>query len=240
MNLMLAPLSKMMLARHLGTASVPTFEIAYNIAFRLRGLLESGFRAIMPEVSRLSATDTPEANTRIRSVQRRAEWLVFTAALPMFASVVVFCTPILHLWLRHRYRADIPTAVQILAVGAFLSLLGVPAYHVLLGAGQLKQVLTAHALQASTNGLLLAALMFLGRRTLSTDLVAFTTTCGFAVGGLYTFIASRRYAPKRHPLTTAALQKIGGAETPAEVATEAKAPGQMVTMKLHCEPLPSE
>jgi O-antigen/teichoic acid export membrane protein len=54
-NFLLSPLSKFVLTRYVGPSTVPVYDMAFTMTMQLRGVLDSGFSSLMPEVSRLKA-----------------------------------------------------------------------------------------------------------------------------------------------------------------------------------------
>jgi O-antigen/teichoic acid export membrane protein len=190
MNLLLGPVNKFALTRYVGPGSVPVYEMAWNLSMQLRSVLESGFRALMPEVSRLAAIGLPESPGRIASVNRRSIKLIFALGLPAFALVFVVAAPSLRFWLGARFRPEIVPALRVLLAGCFLNLLGVPGYYTLLGLSRVRQIVVSQVAQGVTNtGLLGAICLFSG--TVSTSLTAAAAAAGTAVGGLYCLYAAR-------------------------------------------------
>ena len=189
MSLLLGPLNKFALTRYAGPGSVPVYELAWSLSMQLRSVLESGFRSLMPEVSRLAALGSSESPGRIASVNRRAIKLIFAVALPAFALVFVVAAPGLRFWLGARFRPEIVPAVRVLLVGCFLSLLGVPGYYTLLGLSRIKQVIASHVVQAGTNVALISTMGLLAGKV-STGLTATAAAAGIAVGGLYCLCAT--------------------------------------------------
>jgi O-antigen/teichoic acid export membrane protein len=51
----LSPFNRIVLSKYAGVATLPVYEIAFGSAMRVRSLLESGLRAMMPEISRIRA-----------------------------------------------------------------------------------------------------------------------------------------------------------------------------------------
>ena len=151
---------------------------------QLRGVLESGFRSLMPEVSRLATLGSSESSMRIANVNRRAIKLIFAVGLPAFALVFAVATPVLRLWLGARFRPEIVPALRVLLAGCFLSLLGVPGYYTLLGLGRIKLVIASQVVQAGTNGGIILVMGLLSGMA-STGLTSAAAAAGMAAGGMY-------------------------------------------------------
>lgn len=189
LNLLLGPLNKFALIRYAGPGSVPVYELAWNLSFQLRSVLESGFRSLMPEVSRLAALSSSESPGRIVLVNRRAINLIFAVGLPAFALAFLVAAPGLRFWLGARFRHEIVPALRLLLAGCFLNLLGVPAYYTLLGMGRIKEIVASQVAQSCTNaGLILAIVVLSG--AVSTTSTAGAAAVGSAIGGLYCFYAA--------------------------------------------------
>jgi O-antigen/teichoic acid export membrane protein len=184
MNLLLGPLNKFALTRYAGLGSVPVYELAWNVSMQLRSVLESGFRSLMPEVSRLATLGSSESPGRIATVNRRAIKLIFAVGLPVFALVFLVAAPGLRFWLGARFRPEIVPALRVLLAGCFLNLLGVPGYYTLLGLGRIKQIIAGQVAQCGTNAGLISTFGLLSG-TASTGLTAAAAAAGIAVGGLY-------------------------------------------------------
>jgi O-antigen/teichoic acid export membrane protein len=183
-NLLLGPLNKFALTRYAGAGSVPVYELAWSLSMQLRGVLESGFRSLMPEVSRLATLGSSESSMRIANVNRRAIKLIFAVGLPAFALVFAVATPVLRLWLGARFRPEIVPALRVLLAGCFLSLLGVPGYYTLLGLGRIKLVIASQVVQAGTNGGIILVMGLLSGMA-STGLTSAAAAAGMAAGGMY-------------------------------------------------------
>ena len=189
MNLFLGPLNKFTLTRYAGLGSVPIYELAWNLSMQLRSVLESGFRSLMPEVSRLAALGPLESPGRMAAVNRRALKLIFAAGLPAFALVFLLAEPGLRFWLGARFRPEIVPALRALLAGCFLSLLGVPGYYTLIGLGRIRQIIVSQVAQAGTNAGLISAIVVMSGKA-SALLTTTAAAAGVAAGGLYCLYAA--------------------------------------------------
>jgi len=175
--LLIEPFNKLMLSRYAGVSTIPVFEIAYKGAFQFRSLIESGLKAIMPEMSRLSGTGTAQAWERIKKINRRVFKLVFLGGLPVYLTFFVGAEFILSIWLKDRYVAAIPPAFRIMLMGSFVSLLGVPAYYTLMGLGKVGHTFASFCVLAVTSVLILVMKVLV-----SSTLEVSTTALAFAAG----------------------------------------------------------
>lgn len=134
------PFNKFMLARFAGVESLPVFDIAYRGSFQIHGMLNAAFRALMPEVSRISSEKSTDAINRIRVLMRRAQHLILFWAAPLYAILFFLAEPLLRVWLGKSFVDTIPLTFRIVFIGSFINLLLVPAYHLLIGMGKMKLV----------------------------------------------------------------------------------------------------
>jgi O-antigen/teichoic acid export membrane protein len=138
-NIALSPFNRVVLSRHVGVAALPVYEIAYGSAMRVRSLLESGLRAMMPEISRISRSSTQDIFGRALTMQRSGLRLIARLGTPLYGAVILLAAPLLRIWLRGQFRAAITLPFQIMLISSFLSLLGTPGYYILLGLGQARR-----------------------------------------------------------------------------------------------------
>jgi len=137
------PFNKLMLSRYAGVFTVPIYEIAFNGAMQIRGLIEAGFRAFMPESSRVTAEVTTRSIDRMTVLNRRAMKLIFLFGIPMYIAMFIFATPLLRIWLREGFIQSISLAFRIMLVATFISLLGVPPFYFLMGMGRVRGIFVA-------------------------------------------------------------------------------------------------
>jgi len=189
-QILIHPFNKLMLSRYVGVASVPFYEIAYNCAMMLRLFIETGLRALTPEISRLSANRTIEVTERIKLLNRKAMILVLLGALPVYIIAIAMAPVFLTAWLRGSYDELIAPAFRVMAIGSFLSLLGVPADNTVLGLGAVRHCMLARAGQAIVNVAVVIAVMLLARKSLDRS-IAYAVTAGWLFWSLYLIRANR-------------------------------------------------
>jgi len=134
------PFNKFMLARYTGVESLPVFDIAYRGSFQIHGIINAAFRAVMPEVSRITSEISTAAINRIRTLMRRAQQLILFCGVPLYTVLLLFATPLLKIWLGKSFLDTIPLTFRIILVASFINLLPVFAYHTLIGMGKIKPV----------------------------------------------------------------------------------------------------
>jgi O-antigen/teichoic acid export membrane protein len=169
LNMLLGPFNKLMISRYIGVSALPIYDISYAASMQARNVVEAGLRALMPEMSRLKADTSAAAADRIRSIYGRATRLVLLCGLPLLAGAtgIIAWTPLLHLWLREKFVAELPGVMCIMLLGSMLSLVAVPPYYTLMGLGRIRQVVYSHVLLSGANvALLIMVRVVLGRLSL--------------------------------------------------------------------------
>lgn len=189
-SMLFSPFNKLMLSRYAGVSTIPVYEIAFNGSMQVRGLVEAGLRALMPEVSRISGDLKSYAKDRISHIYRRAMKLIFLFGVPMYVILVIFAPLLLKIWLREQFVESLPGAFQIMLVGTFLSLFGVPAYYTLMGTGNIRHNLGAHIVQAIIN--LVIVICVLITLTVSIDAIVWSSSIAMAGATLYLILQKRR------------------------------------------------
>lgn len=183
-SMLLGPFNKLMISRWVGVSSVPIYEIAFNGTMQIRSLIEAGFRAMSPEISRISTNMEAEANKRIVSINSRAMKIIWIVGLPFWSMLVIFVTPLLKIWLRTKYIDTLPVVFQIMLVGTFLSLLGVPSFYTLMGLGRTSKLFISNVIQSSINALLITVIILIGTN-LSIYYFVLAVTFGMGSSTLY-------------------------------------------------------
>lgn len=187
LNFLLSPLNKFTLTRYGAVSSVPVYDMAFAITMQIRGVLDSGFASLMPEVSRLKAL---HAHSYVFKVYRRSMSMVISVGLPVFGSAAILAHVAFQFWLGKRFRPELVSTFRALLLGGFVSLVGVPSYYVLMGMRRTKQIVVANALQGGVNALVLGCLCYAG--AVSAVSTASAAAAGLAGGGVYLLIANRQ------------------------------------------------
>jgi len=200
-NLLLTPFNRLVIARYVGVEAVPVYEIAYNGAMQIRGLLSAGSSALLPEISRLRAAPSRAAAGRaISRLTRNSTRLLLVFGVPLYAAVFILSGLLLRLWLHGNLQAGQADAFHIMLAGSFVSLLGTVPYHSLLGLHCSRQVLYAYLVQSSVNIAGIGA-MWLGTSSVQLSTVLLATSAGMGASTLYLAWANRQaiaaIAPRR-------------------------------------------
>jgi O-antigen/teichoic acid export membrane protein len=160
-SMLFSPFNKLVLSRYAGVATIPVYEIAFTSSMQVRALLESGLRALMPEISRIGANMTRYAKDKISQLNRRAMKLIFVFGVPVYIVLVIFAPMLLKLWLGERYVETLPGIFRIMLMGTFLSLLCVPAYYTLMGLGRVHHCFLSQVIQGIVNAGVVGLIMLL-------------------------------------------------------------------------------
>jgi len=147
LNMTLSPLNRILISRYAGIAALPVYEIAFSSSMRVRSLLESGIRAMMPEISRISAPITKKTLKRAATLERSGFRLIRNVGIPLYTLLILFAGPLLRIWLRTRFQSEFPAVFRIMLAGSFFSLLCVPGYYILMGLGDAKSCFITSAIQ---------------------------------------------------------------------------------------------
>jgi len=180
----LHPFNKLMLSRYAGISSIPIYEIAFNGSMQIRTLIEASLRALMPEIGRIGANMTEYARNRISQINRGAMKLVFLFGIPMYGGLIILLTPLLKVWLRQRFVAELPVAFRIMLISTFLSLLGVPSYYTLLGMGMVRYTLISHIILSGVSALIVLTTVFIWRN-ISVEGVSWAILIATSITTLY-------------------------------------------------------
>jgi O-antigen/teichoic acid export membrane protein len=191
-NFLLGPLNKFALTRYVGPSSVPVYDMAFTMTMQIRGVLESGFRSLMPEASRLKTLGSEEAHRRMGAVYGRAMKVVLGSGFALFGGAMIVAHTGLRLWLGARFRPELVSALRVMLPGGFANLLGVPGYYMLLGVRSVRHVVATNTVQCAVNAAALGYFCHAG--VLTAFLAASAASAGLAAGGAYLLFAASRGA----------------------------------------------
>jgi O-antigen/teichoic acid export membrane protein len=179
-NILAGPFNKIMISRFIGVSSVPIYEITYNSSMYIRSLVESGIKAISPEVSRVSAVISPDAVRRIKQLNKQSIKTILIIAVPLWTVLMVFAAPILSIWLQNKYMEILPVVFRAMLIGVFMNLLAVPAFYILLGMGKTHQIFISYVVQSCTNVMMVMGLVLINRLNIVNIAYAFMTSMALA------------------------------------------------------------
>lgn len=183
MNLMMSPLNRLLVARGVGAEGVPIFEVAYSVALQLRAVTDAAMRALMPEVSRLSAQGVL-GRERIATLLTSTTLKSVAAGFALHAVAFAGADLALHLWLGNVPAVQV-TALRVMLVATCLSIVGVPAYQALLGAGHARLCFAAHAIQGAINAISAVTVLLLA----PTQTILYVASAGLGLVVAHFFLA---------------------------------------------------
>jgi len=186
------PLNKLLLSRYVGLSAVPVYDLAFTGSMRLRALFEMALRPIMPALSS-AVSSGRNLHAELERVNHKAQSLLILGGLA-FGLVFLFADPLLRIWLRHSMNPAIPGALRLALLGAFVSLLGVPAFYALLGLNRAGSLFVSHVIQSATNAAVVLLAVVVGFRVSLSMLLA---ASGLAMGASTCFLVARYRASQR-------------------------------------------
>jgi len=184
MSMLLHPFNRFVLARYVGIATLPIYEIGFNINGQIRGMIDSGMRALVPEISHLSSNATIESYQKIRGIDRRLAKPILAGAAILYGFLFIAAEPILKLWLGQRFVNELPWVVRIIGIGSLLTVLGVPAYYTVMALGRVHHVFLGHALQSCVS-VLCIYIIVIKSGFYSVNIVAFISSFAMVLGAWY-------------------------------------------------------
>lgn len=143
------PVTKALLARIGGVASVGYYELASRLVVQVRGVITAANQVLVPTIAELKELD-PNAITR--AYDQSARVVTFLAIL-IFSALFVAAQPISILWIGS-YELEFILTVYLLTLGWFANVLSVPVYFAYMGIGTLRWNTSEHVLKAVLNPLL--------------------------------------------------------------------------------------
>lgn len=185
------PLTKLLISRYAGVASVPVYEIAVNSVRNIRTVIVAGLRALFPEISRLGAIASEQAYARIETLNRMSLRMIWVFSLPLFVPLFVFAPAVLGMWLGRQFVPELVSVFQVVLVAEFISLQCVPAFYILLGLAKTRTVLGSRLIEDALNvGIIFGIVLVTG--TLSVLDVAFSILAVRSISSAYVLFHGQR------------------------------------------------
>jgi len=157
-SMLFLPFTRLMLSRYAGLEAVAVNDMCLMGSMRVRSVFDAAFRPMIPEISNHRVKAKSDLNNRVKAIDRKALLVTFALALPGFLVLMIFMTPLLHLWLHRSFNPLLPTTFRISLIGAFASLLGSSVYYLLIGLGRERDAAYSTAVQFVVNAAVLSAL----------------------------------------------------------------------------------
>ncbi len=148
-NASVGPLTRILLARFAGLASVPAYDLAWSACFKIRSVWECPLRALLPEFSRLADASAENGCANAEITYRNAVRLIRGLATPVYAAVFLLARQVLQVWLGTTNDASV-TTLRVMLAATYISLLGVPSFYLLMGVGEVWRCFAASAAMALT------------------------------------------------------------------------------------------
>ena len=184
LNMLFNPFNKLMLSRYGGVAVVPIYEIAYSGSMQVRALFEVALKSLMPEISKLNSNLTMQARNRIHKINHLVMKIIFIMGIPTYGILALFSPFLFKIWLKEEFVVALPNVFRVMLFGTYLSLLGVPAYYLLLGLGQVRRNLESYIIQTMVNLIIIiTSILFISSASLY--IVIFATTIGMGASTAY-------------------------------------------------------
>lgn len=186
-NMMVLPITKIVITRSIGIEAVPVFELAYRVGMQLRSIFEVALRALMPEISKLSSDGSQESIVKMKKLIAKAYRVLFWGAVPLYTLSFVFAGEIFKVWLGENFISSIPSVFRVMLFVTFINLIGVIPYYVYMGQGIAIKLLFYHLICAGGTLLLLGFSIGILSRIEVTS-VAWCFVAGATLGTAYLFI----------------------------------------------------
>ncbi len=202
LTLLVNPVSKLLLARYGAVSAVPTYDICYNVAFRVRNLFEPSQRALVPEISRLRAQRTTDALAKEAHLYKSSLRLLLWCT-PIYLLVFAAAPSLLQGWLRTNYHPYLVPNLRIMLCGTYVSLLGTPAFYLFLGSRRISQIIISNAVQL-TIAVLPLLLIGLSGRALNAESAAISCSTGMLLSSALLLIRQSQIYERRRtaPMAT--------------------------------------
>lgn len=162
LNIIVNPFNKLIITRYIGLSFVPVYEIAFNGSMQIRSLVESGFRAFVPEVSKFSTLYSNEGLRHLKDINERANRIIVLAGFFLYLPLFILCEQLLRMWLGSSFNYILLPVFRLFLGATFFSLLGVPSYYFILGMGKVSYCFIFNLIQTGGNLILLTGLIFSG------------------------------------------------------------------------------
>lgn len=188
LNMMVLPITKILITRTIGVNAVPILEITYRVGAQLRSLFETAFRALMPEISTLWAVKNDENLLKIKVLRSKSNRIIFWGAAPFFLLIFASAEIIFKLWLGQNFDPDITIVFRILLVTFFLNLLVIVRYYELLGTGMVKKIFLYQSANALVT-LLSIGILVLISKSIALSSIAWCFVFGAFISSIYLLLS---------------------------------------------------
>lgn len=143
------PITKLLLTKFSGLAAVSYFDMANRMLLQLRLLFVSAGQVLLP----LFAEQTQKSKLVLFNLYKESVAIISFLSIIIFLIIIGFLPLISNVWIGHYENMFVITGV-LLSIGFFINSLGIPAYYLGIGSGNLKWIIYGHLLTAVLNILL--------------------------------------------------------------------------------------
>jgi len=165
-NILVMPLNKFFIVRFIGVEMLPIFEISYNGAMQIRRFFESGFKALLPEITKMVTTSESDSFQN-SSKTIKSNIAKFMGIGTVSYIILFFISPfMLQLWLKDSNSPELERMFRVLLFATYMSLLGVPAYYYFIAASKTRLVFVSHLIMSTINILLLFVMIVVNQKSL--------------------------------------------------------------------------
>ena|GEM_PF-2212523 len=181
-------LNRLLVAKYIGLVQVPVYEIAFNSSVRLRGVLASGFKSLLPEAAKLSASSQSE---KVTAIVKSLTGRVAVFGLAIWLATYIVGEWALRLWLGDEVGIPAYTAFLVLSVGALLNACAIPTFFALLGFGHFRLMIETTVVQSVVNVAVFFAMLGSGFDRINPAVAA--ASVAFVASALWIAIAGLRF-----------------------------------------------
>jgi len=140
------PVTKALLTKFGGLASVGYYEMATRMVQQVRATLVNATQVLVPAIADSENRDPRRASALYRASYNTVSFL----AIPIAGMMIVLLPAISDLWIGH-YEERFTTFATLLTIGWFTNALTGPSYFTAIGAGRMRWNLVGHVLIATLN-----------------------------------------------------------------------------------------
>lgn len=146
MSMLFDPVTKLLLSRFGGVASVSYYEMANRMVGQIRTLIVEANRVLVPMMARIDGQDT----RRMAQVHETSYQLLFFVSLPLFSIIALFSPLISLVWIG-RYQEQFILFSWLLSLGWVVNIMAGPAYFSNLATGNLRWNMIGHTVVGGLN-----------------------------------------------------------------------------------------
>lgn len=140
------PITKILLTRFSGLSAVSYFDLANRMLIQLRLLFVSVGQVLLP----LFAEQTQKSKLGLINLYKESLGVISFLSITFFLMIIGFLPLISKVWIGYSENMFVLTGV-FLSIGFFINSLGIPAYYLGIGSGNLKWIIYGHLLTSVFN-----------------------------------------------------------------------------------------